>query len=172
RANVAQLQIVPVLSDDRGVGAIVLGATRTDLTSDDAIAFARAMGNQLIQSLDLAAAFARLAASEQRYRTLMEHANDAICVLSADGVIRETNRRHEEMLGMSRDEIVGRPLASFAPDDKERTVDPRFHSLMSAARGRAAPVPLRRKDGSEVLVEFSNTPVTIEGERVVFAIGR
>ncbi|MGZ5258996.1 MAG: response regulator [Burkholderiales bacterium] len=65
-ANVTAAQIVPLVSDGRGVGAMIIGATTKDVTSDDSVAFARAMGNQIVQSLALARSVARL--SEERNR--------------------------------------------------------------------------------------------------------
>ena len=132
---------------------MVLGAQRSDVTGEDAIAFARAMGNQMVQSLELADVFARLAASELRYRTLLESASDAIAVLDLDGGVREVNRRWVEVLGRPREEIVGSNIRSFAP------------------RGNA-PTAVKRPDGSQVLMEFAETPMDLGGERQVFSVGR
>ena len=101
-ANVAAAQIVPLISDGRGVGAMIIGATSKDVTSDDCVAFARAMGNQVVQSLELARSVARLTASEQRYRTLLESASDFIAVLTPDGIVREMNHRWVEFTGLPR----------------------------------------------------------------------
>ena len=51
-AAVASAQIVPLISDGRGMGVMVIGATRPDVTTNDSVAFARAMGSQVVQSLD------------------------------------------------------------------------------------------------------------------------
>ena len=59
-ANIAAAQIVPLISDGLGVGAMIIGATSKDVTSDDSVAFARAMGNQVVQSLALARSVAGL----------------------------------------------------------------------------------------------------------------
>jgi PAS domain S-box-containing protein len=160
-ADVPVVQVVPLISEARGVGAMVLAAKRTDVTSEDSVAFARAMGNQLVQSLELASSFARLTASEQRYRTLTENAHDAIAIQSGDGVIREVNRRLEEILGVGKDQIIGRRIADFA-----------IGGGTGAEGGRAPAVELARPDGSTVLVDFSNATVEVGGERMMLAIGR
>jgi PAS domain S-box-containing protein len=159
-ADVPAVQAVPLISEARGVGAMVLAARRTDVTSEDSVAFARAMGNQLVQSLALENSFGRLAASEQRYRTLTENAHDAIVILDGDGVIREVNRRLEEILGLAKDRIIGRCIHDFAIGDRT-----------DGSAGRA-PIEFGRPDGSSVLVEFSNATVQVGGERMVLAIGR
>jgi PAS domain S-box-containing protein len=158
-AHVASAQIVPLISDGRGVGAMVIGATRTDVTSEDSIAFAQAMGNQLAQSLGLARLVDRLTASEQRYRTLLESANDAIAVLTPDGVVREVNHRWLEILGRPQGELVGRNIRECV-------------SASWMTSDRTSPIEISRPDGSTVLVEFSSTTIHLEGERLVLTIGR
>ncbi len=167
-AGVPVAEVIPLISEGRGVGAIVLAAKRTDVTSEDSVAFARAMGNQLVQSLELENSFARLAASEQRYRTLTENAHDAIAILSGDGVIREVNRRLEEMLGTSKEKIIGRRIGEFTAQNGESPVP----AAGGEVGARAETLELYRPDGSSVLVDFSRATVDVGGERMVFAIGR
>jgi PAS domain S-box-containing protein len=171
KADIASAQIVPLVSEGRGMGAMVLAARRTDVTNEDSIAFARAMGNQLAQSIELSASFARLAASELRYRTVTESANDAISILTPEGLIIEANRSFELMLGLERDQIVGHSLGDFtAPGHEQDTVESYGRSLTSKLP--TAPRPLRKADGSIILVEFSNRSVEVGGENLVFSIGR
>jgi PAS domain S-box-containing protein len=171
KADIASAQIVPLVSEGRGVGAMLLAARRTDVNSEDSIAFARAIGNQLAQSIDLSASFARLAASELRYRTVTESANDAISILTPEGVIIDANRSFERMLGLARNQIVGHSLGDFtAPGHERDHVESYGRSLTSNAP--TAPRPLRKADGSVVLVEFSNRSVDVAGEKLVFSIGR
>lgn len=166
-ADVPVMQVVSLITEARGVGAMVLAAKRTDVTSEDSVAFARAMGNQLVQSLELASSFARLTASEQRYRTLTEHAHDAIAILDEDGVIREVNRRLEEILGLPKDQIVGCRIRDFAAGvTGTGAVGP------GQPAGPGQPVELASSDGSSVLIDFSNAKVDVGGERMVLAIGR
>lgn len=172
QANVATAEIVPLVSGGIGIGAIMLGAKRTDMTTDDSVTFARAIGNQIVQSLELERTFVRLAESELRYRTLMEHANDGIAVFSPDGVIREVNHRFLEIFGEGRDDLMGRSLADFiAPDAPPSTLGPALASVEGEGRGYP-PVEITRRDKSAVLVEFSTAPLELQGEPLVLAIGR
>jgi PAS domain S-box-containing protein len=171
-ADVPVAQVVPLISEGQGVGAIVLASKRTDVTSEDSVAFARAMGNQLVQSLELESSFARLAASEQRYRALTENAYDAIAILSGDGVIREVNRRLEEILGLAKGQIIGRRIGDFAaPAADQRALESQGDAVPTGGP-RTLPFELTRSDGTSVLVEFSIATVEVGGERMVFAIGR
>lgn len=172
KANVATAEIVPLVSGGVGMGAIMLGARRTDMTSDDASSFARAIGSQIVASLELERSFERLAESERRYRTLMEHANDGIAVLSVDGIVREVNQHFSELLGVPRHGIVGRNLATFiAPEHARAVLECETHIVQGFDHGRS-PVEIERQDGTTVLVEFSSAPLELQGERSILAIGR
>jgi PAS domain S-box-containing protein len=156
RAEVVSAEIVPLVSDGKGVGAIVLGARRTDVASEDSVAFARAIGNQIVQSIELETSFRRVAESEQRYRALMEGANDAISIQTSDGVIREANRRLEKALDLPKERIVGHHIGEF----------------VTAKREPSSPVEIRKANGPSLLMEFSDTAVEVGGEKLVFSIAR
>jgi PAS domain S-box-containing protein len=51
--------------------------------------------------------------SEQRWRSLVESMNDGLLVRDENDVITYVNGRLSQLLGYSRDEVVGRPLAQF-----------------------------------------------------------
>jgi PAS domain S-box-containing protein len=172
RAEVVSLEVVPLVVEGRSIGAMLLALKATDVTTDEAVAFARAMANQLAHSLELASSFARLAASEQRYRVLTESAHDGICILTPNGVIREANGRLAATLGVARDEMVGRSLADFAaPERKSGYVDA-FERAMAAGQGRTPAIEMQRPGGEIVLIEFSLRAIEVSGENLVFAIGR
>ncbi len=170
-AGVTYLHILPLASEGRNLGAIVLGANGTDVTSEDSVAFARAIGNQVVQSLELEASFLRLAASEKRYRTLMEGANDAIAVITPEGIILECNGRTAEILGTTKEEVVGQHIRVFSPPGKEQENVDTFQ-VTSAIAGRHSPAEVKRADGSVFYIEFSATPVNLDGQEVIFTIGR
>jgi PAS domain S-box-containing protein len=166
----SSLLFVPVLWASTLHGAVLLCGRAEDIAGEDAMAFARVLGAQLGQAIGLAQSFSKLAASEQRYRTLSETANDGITILSTDGTIRESNQRMAEILGCTTDDLVGRTLADFAPPGHE--LDHKRAYSESLQSGRSPPVELRKKDGGIVIVEFSTAAVEVGGEALVMTIGR
>jgi PAS domain S-box-containing protein len=169
-SGTSSLLLVPVLWASAVQGVMLLGARSTEMTGEDAMAFARVLGAQMGQAIGLAQSFGNLAASEQRYRTLSDNANDGISILSVDGVIRESNRRMAEILGCTTDELVGRSIRDFAPPGRELENERTYST--SIATGHTPPLELKRKDGSTVVVEFSTATVEIAGETLVMTIGR
>src|SRR5262249_38070259 len=54
-----------------------------------------------------------LRASEERYRSLFENANDAIVTFTLDGIVTSVNRGLEVTLGWSREELIGQHYRKF-----------------------------------------------------------
>ncbi|MBI3802138.1 MAG: EAL domain-containing protein [Nitrospirae bacterium] len=92
--------------------------------------------------------------SEQRYQELFENANDALLVVDERGHYLDANRRAEELLGYTRDELLKMTLADITPGDGMefgRRQDEAFKRL-----GRMSGEYLVvRKEGRKVCVEFS-----------------
>ncbi|MDB6169241.1 MAG: signal transduction histidine kinase, nitrogen specific, NtrB [Verrucomicrobia bacterium] len=66
-------------------------------------------------------AAAALRVSEENYRTLFERANDGICITAADGTLLEVNPRACEMLGLSREDLLGKNFGEFiAAEDRPK----------------------------------------------------
>lgn len=170
-AGAAQVEVVPLVSEGHAVGAIVLAAGETDVGSNEAVVFARAIGNQIVQSLELERSFRRLSESERRYRAVLENAHDAISILTPDCVFREVNGRLSALLGLPKDKIVGRPLTSFlSPHAAQASSGGGLAQDPDA--GRSRPVELARPDGTTLFVEFSNSRIDIAGEELLVSIGR
>jgi PAS domain S-box-containing protein len=63
------------------------------------------------------AAETALAASEERYRSLVDSASDIIATLDLDGRVTSINPAVERILGYRPEEMIGCPLAQFVPAD-------------------------------------------------------
>jgi PAS domain S-box-containing protein len=107
-ANVSAAQIVPLISDGRGVGAMIIGATGKDVTTDDCVAFARAMGNQVVQSLALSTSMASLSQERDRAQRYLDTAEVILLALDLQGRITLINRKGCSVLGWAEDELIGR----------------------------------------------------------------
>jgi PAS domain S-box-containing protein len=164
--------IVPFVVESERVGALALAADSPDLSAPTWLGFARALGTQFGQAIALGRTLARGAASEARYRSLMEHANDAILVFSTDSRVLEANRRAEELLGWPRNEIVGRAYESlFAPEDRAGLALDRA-SLLAERAIRVEGRHLVRADAAVIPVDVSASLVRIGEEGVVLSILR
>jgi PAS domain S-box-containing protein len=66
----------------------------------------------------VAARTAELQQSEERYRRLVDHATDIVATLDLEFRFTTVNPAVERILGYTPQEIIGRPLGSFVPEDQ------------------------------------------------------
>ena len=110
-----------------------------------------------------------LRASEERYRAIVETASDGVWLLDDVDRTSFVNRAMADMLGYEVHEMLGRRAVEFMATD----VDPvGRHALNRRRQGISEryEVNLRRKDGSEVWVEMSATPLMDETGRYAGAV--
>ena len=90
-----------------------LGADARELASEALEELAVIIEELHSQNAELVASRGALDEQTQRYRDLFETVADGYLVTDANGVIRESNLAACEMFGRTRDQVVGRPLATF-----------------------------------------------------------
>lgn len=64
----------------------------------------------------------RLQESEERYRNIVETANEGISIIDAEERITFVNKQIEDMFGYSSEELVGRPMWDFLSDESKVTI--------------------------------------------------
>jgi PAS domain S-box-containing protein len=114
--------------------------------------------------------------TEMKFRALVETAPDAIVIADGLGRIAIVNAQAEQMFGYTREELLGRPVEMLLP---ERVRDAHVHhraAYHSAPRTRPMGGGLdllgRRKDGSEIPVEISLSPLQTDGGLLVTSVIR
>ncbi len=105
--------------------------------------------------------------SEEKYRTLMEQANDANFILDPAGNVLEVNRRAEVLVGQPGAAILGRSFAELVPPGTERTW---FEKFLTGEPVRVDNVPMQRAEGKPASVDLSASRVEVGGERFVLVI--
>lgn len=103
-----------------------------------------------------------LLSSEERYRTLVEHAQIGVYVMR-DGRYIYVNQRFAALTGYDERELIGMQWTELTTEAGRRIVEERL-----AARRRGEPLPLeyetllRRKDGRELRISISAGPIRLE----------
>jgi PAS domain S-box-containing protein len=105
--------------------------------------------------------------AEERYRSVFEHAGDAIIVVNAKGVIQAFNRQAEQMFGYKAKEVVGKEWQSLYPPDEsgerrhvEYRVERRAKALMRQGFYHSGDmVSHAKKDGKPLPVETSGAVI-------------
>ena len=148
------------VNEETAVGCMKAGATDYLLKSN----LAR-IGPAIQAALERARAHTQktqaesaLAASERRFRSLVQNSSDLVIILSPDGTILYASDSAERIVGYSPGDLVGNSLLSYLDSGDVRTV----RGLLQNANGKASgtgPVEfsLRRADGSPVWLEAVGT---------------
>ncbi|MGH7165644.1 MAG: PAS domain S-box protein, partial [Nitrospiraceae bacterium] len=116
---------------------------------------------------------AALRRSEERTRSIIDSALDAVIGMDADGTITDWNPRAEAIFGWTRSDVLGRPLAETIISAHSREMCARgLRELLTTGTGavlsrRVEMIALRR-DGEELPIEFSVSPLK-SGDTYEFA---
>ena len=113
--------------------------------------------------------------SEAKFRGLLESAPDAMVIANVNGCIELVNRQAELLFGYVREEMIGQPIELLVPSasrDAHGGHRARYVATPHARpMGAGLELTARRKDGSEIPVEVSLSPLrTPEGMLVTAAI--
>ncbi len=118
---------------------------------------------------------AALRDSEEKYRMLMQHANDGVVIADAEtGSILDVNQRIEELTGRPAGDLIGKHIAELHPDRERDRCRKLFQDVVereSTIRGDLCVVHRGAKD-IDVPVEISASIVEINGRKIVQGIFR
>jgi PAS domain S-box-containing protein len=133
--------------------------------------------NAVIQHTDITArkrAEQALQEREQRYRRLLELAGDAILVVDAEtGTFVEANRMAEQLLGLTRDELLGKHFTQVHPPEDEGRYRRLFKWCMEHPGGvLSSDLCVIHRDGHRVPVEICSGVMEWAGRKVVQGIFR
>ena len=112
-----------------------------------------------------------LRASEQRFRTFVDHATDAFFLLDDRYVVLDVNRQACKSLGYTREELLGMTPINFDPDVTPEDLD-RMTSQMDDGELLAFESRHRRKDGTIFPVEVRGQAFWEGGRRLTVALAR
>ncbi|VVB91870.1 Methyl sulfide methyltransferase-associated sensor [uncultured archaeon] len=105
--------------------------------------------------------------SEQKYRTLMNDAGDAIILADKNGNVLEVNKKAEELLGYTKEELSNMNIAQIHPKEElERTI------AAFKVSATLNDVRVLRKDGKTVPVDISGSTIEYAGKKVIQGIFR
>jgi PAS domain S-box-containing protein len=100
---------------------------------------------------------------EEKYRLVVENANDAILV-AQDGVLKFGNPKATELTGYTNDELTSRPFVEFIhPDDREMVFERYQKRLQGEEIPNVYPFRFIDKYGNTRWVEISAALTTWEG---------
>lgn len=108
-----------------------------------------------------------LAASENRYRSLWENANDIFYTLDLDGHLTSLNRAGELIMGYAREELLHKPIAPIVSRSDLPTMQEMMARKIDGGQQETTyELEIVRKDGRRVTLEVSSRLIDQQGQPV------
>jgi PAS domain S-box-containing protein len=178
--GIRSILVVPLRDDQRTIGALKVLSPEPAAFSDRDAKALRLLGGLVGASLEHAAAFEvrqgrledrtqALQESEQRFKQLVDAAQEGIWVADDRGVITYVNQRMAELLGYQNGALLGRPVYDFL-DATVRAGAQRTLGRPEAG-GERRDLRFRRQDGTELWGLVSASPITGRDGAVVGTVG-
>ncbi|MFX1519953.1 MAG: PAS domain S-box protein [Promethearchaeota archaeon] len=149
---------VPLVIKENAVGLLGLANKPGGFTEND-VRMASAFGELVAVALYNSWTLESLENSEERFRSVVQTANDAIITVNSDMNIIFWNHGAETIFGYSTDEIVGMPLVTIIPERFQELHQKGLNQLVSTGKsiilGKTVELAGLRKNGSEFPLELS-----------------
>lgn len=179
--NIHSLLVVPLRDEQRILGILKVIATEPRAFSDRDAKALRLLAGLAGASLGHAAAFEgrqtrleertrALQESEQRFKQLVDVAQEGIWVADDRGVITYVNQRMAELLGYQNGAMLGRPVYEFV-DAGSRSNAQRVLSRPSGTQGENQDLRFRRRDGTELWGLVSASPIVGRDGGTIGSVG-
>jgi PAS domain S-box-containing protein len=97
--------------------------------------------------------------SARRLAAIVETSNDAIVGETLDGLITSWNRGAERLYGYSSEEAVGKPVTMVIPAERQDEDSAVLERIRRGERVESYETVRRRRDGSEVEISLTMSPV-------------
>jgi len=179
--GVRSLLVVPLKDDARILGVLKVVSPKPGAFSDRDAKALRLLGGLMGPALSHAAAFegrqARLEErtralqeSEQRFKQLVDVAQEGIWVSDDRGVVTYVNQRMADLLGYSIGNLLGRPIYDFIEMDS-RPGAKHTLSRRGMRAGQSQDLRFRKQDGSQVWGLVSSSPILDKNGVLVGTVG-
>ena len=96
--------------------------------------------------------------SEQKYRQIVELAQEGIVTLDSRAIMTFVNPRMADMLGYSQKELTGKPIFSITDEKGKETMKYSLEKRMQGVKG-SYDIEMTRKDGSKISVIVNSAPM-------------
>ena len=179
--GIRSLLVMPLRDEQRIHGVLKVVSPDPNAFSDRDAKALRLLGGLMGAALGHAAAFegrqARLEErtralqeSEQRFKQLVDVAQEGIWVTDDRGVITYVNQRMADLLGYTNGTLLGRPVYDFI-EAESRSGAKHTLSRRASRPGQSQDLRFRRRDGTRLWGLVSSSPIVGKDGAVVGTVG-
>lgn len=155
----------PLTYKGKVLGALTFGSEKANSFSEQCYYYLWQIAPQLAIAIENTKLFNRIKASEERYKTLFNHAADSMLMIDLNGKILTVNQREEEIIGYRMEELLGKYIYDFLPETSKKAVT----QLLSMAVNSKVPtteIEVISKNQQTLVMELDITVVK-EGDNVL-----
>jgi PAS domain S-box-containing protein len=178
--GIRSILVVPLKDEHRTLGVLKVVSPEAGAFTERDVKALRLLGGLMGAALSHAAAFEgrqsrledrtrALQESEQRFKQLVDVAQEGIWVADDRGVITYVNKRLADLLGYGNGSLLGRPVYDFIEAESrsgaQRTLN------RKAPPGHSQDLRFRRRDGSQLWGLVSASPILAKDGALVGTVG-
>jgi PAS domain S-box-containing protein len=179
--GIRSLLVVPLRDEQRILGVLKVVAPEPHAFTDRDAKALRLLGGLMGAALGHAEAYEgrqtrleertrALQESEQRFKQLVDVAQEGIWVADDRGVITYVNQRMADLLGYSNGSMLGRPVYDFVEADS-RPGAKHVLSRRGSRPGHSEDVRFRKRDGTQLWGLVSSSPILGKNGTLVGTVG-
>lgn len=173
-----QVLHVPLIHNDQTIGVLELSVVQ-QLASQDiewlrraayiiGVSIQFALGREILHK-----AFAESRLARQRAQKLLDGSPDSIVIVGPDGVIDYINDQVSKVFGYAADELCGKNVKKLIPErfhpNHDSLIRKFFATAETSSMGGGRELFALTKDGREIPVDISLSPIEFDGKTVVVA---
>lgn len=148
-------QVNEPLSPTNAYGVLGVYSRQPRVFATYDVDFLQSVANLLAATIARRRSEAAVRASEERFRSLIEQASDAILIANLDGVYTDVNSSACQLLGYARAELIGKKVSDLLPAVEKTKVESAQAYLITTGETQVAEWTLIHKDGTPILTETS-----------------
>ncbi|BAY09604.1 adenylate/guanylate cyclase domain-containing protein [Calothrix sp. NIES-2098] len=156
----------PILDDTEILGVMVFLSKEVQQKDIDLLQMMVSIGSQIAHFIKCKHTEAALIESEERYRDLLENANDLIQSVNVYGRFIYVNKAWQNTLGYSADEITKMNLFDIIHPDFQQRSRQRFYNVMSGEKLEQIQTAFITKNGQTIFLEGNINCKFVEGKPV------
>jgi PAS domain S-box-containing protein len=148
----------PLIAESRILGVMILVSMSLRDYSPDEIELLATIGNQVGVALDNARLHQQVMESKTYLEQVIESSHDGIISVNPDLTIRTWSRGAEQILGWSREEVIGRS-APFVPEELQEEARAKVARAIEGKRAVYYETIRRHKNGRTIDVSLTLSPL-------------
>jgi PAS domain S-box-containing protein len=163
---------IPLKIRDSAFGCITLFKKKDFFMTDSEKAIILLFASQASAAINTATLYKTLFASEEKYRTIMNDAADAIILIDMKGKILDANKKAEEFTGYSKSELLLKHFKTFLPQEELLKAQEAFTRTLDEGTGIVNNMSVLRKDSTVMYVDITGSVVELGGQKILQTILR